>query len=276
MSQNEKIQNLTFGRWVALPIKFYQLLEKGVLTQHEFLVFQFIFTTLYAKNSFTGNFSCRHLARKLSISDRTARNSLRSLEGLGLILRHFNHDNYGEVYTLSETALNKNMSELEGSETATTPAETATTPAETATTHTETATTHTETATTNIDYYYNYINLSIGNSISHFTETQKIEFSLDCQRLIDAGFTVENIMTFLKLRLQKGPIQPSKVETWYGLIKAYSKASLDLTAKSLEKQEAQIEARRLENQKLLASVGAPKITPNHVKKGETPSFKIQL
>ena len=276
MSQNATIQseikNLKLGTWASFPYDLFLFIKKKILTHYEFTIFQYMFLTLMRKNKFTGNFSTRHLVRETAMSRRTVMNCLRVLESLELVSRHFEHDNYGEVYTLNLGKIELILSELSHG-IANTPPEAQAIPPEAQAIPQEAQ------AIPNIIFYY--INLYL-SYIKELSDDQKDSFAIDCHRLIGEGFSVDHIRTFLELRIKKrGFGGLNEVGSFYALIKKFGKENLILienkmTAERLRREKLrEANEQRINNLKMQSSVYQPQQI-KLVDRGGVASFKIDL
>ena len=270
--QND-VRNQSLGSWTAFPNDLFKLLQYKKITHIEFCTLHYIFCTLYRKNKYSGNFSLRHLEEKVSVNRKTVIKSIRKFESLGFIFRHFDHSFYGETYTLSLKHLGLILDELEGGVSSTPLLESNTPLSERNTPLSESNTPLSERNTPNNRFIYNNIYSLYNKKLLAGCESLEIEF----QRLIDVGFSVENLMSFLELHSKNGYFDFESIQSFYAVVTKYGK-------KNLEQIEKAMTAKRLrridENKKVQAHIenirnGKVKSNTKIIKRSDgKPSFKL--
>lgn len=267
-----------FGQWSAFPLDLSTLLTSKTISPTQFVILNFIVSSCYIKNSTTLDFSGSNIASNCNISRRTVIRSMKQLESLGLLKRHFKPSGYGETYTFLPTALIElskqlkvmtnchrwcdKMSQVERQNV---------TGGVTKSHRCGDKMSH------NLRIYYNNIySLYIGD----YEVRENLD--IDVQRLIDAGFTENNIMTFLELHSKNGKFDFNSISSLYAVIKQFGKDKLDHLESEMSiarrNREREIEKNKRMYLKAVNGLGGLNNnlqTENKLIDGK-PSFKINL
>ena len=258
----EKIQETLakeafLGSWVAQPVNIFLLLRFKILKPVDFTVLNYILSTLTHRNKFSGQFSVRHLAKNLNISNNTAMKSLKLLAFQKIVLRHFEAHGYGETYTLNLKGLKlileplKQRAEEEDrarggvSKNDTWHSGECIKNSDSTVSNSDTDCIKNSDGTvsnsdTNIRVYNNIYSL-YRNSIPPEVQSR---LKADIQRLIGVGFAEAHIMAFLELHSKNGVFDFSKIDSFFAVVKSFGKENLnsilsEMTAQRLGREKKQ-------------------------------------
>jgi hypothetical protein len=270
----DSIYNTDFGVWASYPVILSKLLKYKILITSEYLVLQYIILELSRSNKWSGQFSKRHLSNELSIGDNTAWRALTKLCALGLLRASSERSVYGQTYTLDKVVLEQFSEQLGLWATGTPLCSTMTPEWATGTPEWATGTPEWATTTPNKIVFNKIYTLYIKNQ----SPEHEAKFILDCEKLIQSGFTTVHIRTFLELHSKNDFLY--KIQSFYAVIRKFGKKALDEAEASMTLARREREERRAMNEKRLQAVKDAQqsikpsgTTTNNINNGK-PSFKL--